>query len=311
MTLDYRGRLLVAIVAMLAAAAFQLVVPRLLGASVDQALSLSGVTTSAERAANVVTLLGFAGLIVGASLLRGGLAYVHTYLGESVGQHIAYKLRLAYYEKLQRLSFSYHDKIHTGDIITRGIVDIEGLRRFVNFALLRTILLLFLLSGGTYLVLSIDWQLGLVAISFAPFVSLVAIRARLRLREEWLTAQKNLSDLSTVMDENLSGTRVVRSFAAQDYEMGKYDKASNRVAASLRKLVATRSSSVAVMNFLFLSSTGAVLVFRRLKDCGRDDNHRRPDGSDSVYVCNAAASPADGAYGERLCAHILDGETAV
>ena len=48
------------------------------------------------------------------------------YMGESVGQHIGYELRMLYYEKLQRLSFSYHAGVHTGDLITRGILDVEG-----------------------------------------------------------------------------------------------------------------------------------------------------------------------------------------
>ncbi len=242
----------------------QLIVPRLIGISVDTAIELSDAVTNIQRQELLLSLLPFAGLIIAASMARGGLAFVHSYIGESIGQQLAYRLRLNYFDKLQRLSFSYHDKTHTGDIITRGIVDIEAIRRFVNFGLLRTIFLIVILSGGAFLVISVHWQTGLIALSFIPFVALIAIRTRLKLRSQWLTVHKNLSELSTIMEENLSGTRVVRSFASQDYEMQKYDVKSKKVSASTRSMVFTRSYRLSLMNLIFLCSAGGVLGFGSL-----------------------------------------------
>lgn len=63
-------------------------------------------------------------LLLVASIGRGIFTMLHNYYGEAVGHHTAYELRLAVYEKIQRLSFSYHDKVHTGDLITVGMIDL-------------------------------------------------------------------------------------------------------------------------------------------------------------------------------------------
>ncbi len=63
------------------------------------------------------------------------------YFGEAVGHHTGYELRLAFYEKIQRLSFSYHDKVHTGDLITLGMLDLDGVRMFFATGMLRVVLL--------------------------------------------------------------------------------------------------------------------------------------------------------------------------
>ena len=64
-------------------------------------------------------------LLFAAAAFRGACTMLQNYLGESVGHRLAYELRLAFYAKLQRLSFRYHDRTHTGELMTRGILDIE------------------------------------------------------------------------------------------------------------------------------------------------------------------------------------------
>ena len=91
------------------------------------------------------------------------------FTGEKIGQSIAFKLRKSYFDKLQNLSFSFHDTVHTGDLITKGIIDIEGVRLFVNTGILRFFLLGIFIITGAILVLRIDLILGLLALSFIPF----------------------------------------------------------------------------------------------------------------------------------------------
>ena len=66
------------------------------------------------------------------SVLRGLFTLLQNYYGEAVGHQIGYELRLACYEKLQRLSFGFHDRVHTGDLITLGILDVDGVRMFFS-----------------------------------------------------------------------------------------------------------------------------------------------------------------------------------
>ena len=93
-----------------------------MGQSVDRALTLlTEPLTDAGEARSQLIWTGV--LLIVAGGFRGGFSMFYTYLGESIGQSMAYQLRMAYYEQLQRLSFSYHDRVPVGDILTRGILD--------------------------------------------------------------------------------------------------------------------------------------------------------------------------------------------
>ncbi len=254
-----RLRLTFAFAAVIAASIFQLWIPQLLGDSVDRALSLL-TDPQADTGPVRTRLIASAALLVMAGGLRGGFAMLYTYLGESMGQRVAYRLRMAYYEQLQRLSFSYHDRSHAGDILSRGILDIEGVRMFVNTAMLRTVFLAILIGAGAYLMISTDWRLGLISLSFVPIVAWRASVSRLKLRRTWLERQRKMGELTTVMEENLGGMRVVRAFAAEDYEMSKFDKKSNEALALSNETIGIWVRNSTFMTFAFLS-VWAVIVW--------------------------------------------------
>jgi ATP-binding cassette subfamily B protein len=243
----------ITIVSTLIASTLQLIVPRLLGIAVDQAAGIL------EGAAAQQALWNTALVLFAVSVGRGLFTMSQNYFGEAVGHHTAYELRLAVYEKIQRLSFSYHDKVHTGDLITVGMLDLEGVRMFFATGVLRVILLSILIGVGAYMLLSMDWVLGLLALSFAPFVAWLSSTTQLRLRATWLTLQEMLQNLSRVMEENLGGIRVVRAFAAQQHELDKYDAASDAALALAHQRVDIRVKSTSAMSFSFFLSMGLVL----------------------------------------------------
>ena len=257
--------------------------PILIGSSVDAAMGLengdlrianSAVISTIDNVTDIVgegsnpaktALIIIAVLLFIASVGRGLSAMFQNYMGESIGQSIGYELRMLYYEKLQRLSFSYHAGVHTGDLITRGIVDVEGVRMFVQTALLRSVFLIVLIGTGMYLMLSQDLVLGIISLSFVPFVAWRATAARLKLRSNWYQLQERLSGLTKVMDENLSGIRVVRSFASQDHEMKKFDEASNETLILANTQVGIRASNISLMGVAFMLSMAGVLWVGGLK----------------------------------------------
>lgn len=230
-------------------------IPLLLGRAVDEA---QGVIAAAEAGAQSA-LLTTALILLVVSLLRGIFTMLQNYFGESVGHVIGYELRLACYEKLQRLSFSFHDRVHTGDLITLGILDIDGVRMFFSTGLVRFFLLLVLIGVGAYLLISTDLVLGLVSLSFVPFVAWRSSVSRLRLRAIWLALQEKLSVVSRVMDENLGGIRVVRAFAAHGHELEKFDDASANALALAHERTTTRVVNTSAMNFSFFAAMGLVL----------------------------------------------------
>lgn len=251
MAFSYRWRMALAVVTTIIAATFQLIIPQLLGRAVDNAAGLlDGDVVSSGEARDALLIAAL--LLFGASVFRGAFTMIHNYIGESIGQHIGYSLRMAYYRKLQDMSFSYHNHVHTGDLMTRGMLDIEGVRLFVNTALLRVVFLTILIGVGAFLMLSADITLGLVSLSFVPIVAWRATATRLKLRTGWRVLQERLSLLTRVMDENLSGIRVVRAFAGQDYEMKKFNRVSDEAQSLANELIGIRVRNTTFMTFTFL-----------------------------------------------------------
>ena len=246
----------VTLIATFIATSMTLSIPRLLGRAVDEAAGIVDGAVDAQGALMVTALL-----LLGASVGRGVFTMVQNYWGEAVGHHTAYALRLAIYEKIQRLSFSYHDKVHTGDLITVGMLDLEGVRMFFATAVLRVFLLGILIGVGAYMLLSTDLGLGLLALSFVPFVAWRSSVTQLRLRDTWLKLQEMLQGVSRVMEENLGGIRVVRAFAGHDYEMKKFDEASAAALKLQHQRIAIRVGNTSVMNFSFFLAMGLVLLF--------------------------------------------------
>ncbi len=256
MAFRYRMGMAIAIATTIVAAVFQLLIPQLLGSAVDAA---QGLLAGADAAAARTALWQTGALLLGASVLRGLFTMWHNYQGEAVGQRVAYDLRMAYYAQLQRLSFGFHDRVHTGELITRGMLDIEGIRMLVNAGLMRVVLITVLVGVGAGLLLSQDPVLGLIALSFVPFAAWRSVVARLRLRASWLALQEKLGILTRVMEENLAGIRVVRAFAAQPHELGKFDVVSDETLELASRRVDIRVRNTAAMTYAFFLAMGVLL----------------------------------------------------
>ena len=247
-----------ALVSTLLAALFQLAVPQLLGHAIDLTQTVAtGDGTDAAQQALVVTAL----LVLGAQVLRGVFSTFQNYFSEAVGHHTGYRLRLAYYDKIQHLSFGFHDSVHSGDLITLGLLDIEGARMFFATGVVRFVLLAVLIGAGGAWLLLLDPWLGLIALSFVPYVGWRSSTSQLELRKTWLDLQERLSVLTRVMEENLAGIRVVRAFTAQDHERAKFRDASTDALALAHERVDLRVSSNSSMTLSFLAAMAAVLWF--------------------------------------------------
>ena len=233
----YRRRFLLAYLSTLGATVVSLFIPRLLGDAIDIVLS-SGLR---------INLLWMALAIVGVSILRGVFTYGQGYLGEWVSQRVAYDLRNSFYEKLQRLSFAYHDQQQTGNLMSKATSDIEGVRWFIYLGLLRGAYLGILFLGVAVLLLTTHWQLGLLSLAFVPVGVWRSILASRKLRKLWTGVQTSLGQMVTVLQENLTGARLVRGFGAEAYEEEKFHAKAgevsdlsyqaNRVDASITSLL--------------------------------------------------------------------------
>jgi ATP-binding cassette subfamily B multidrug efflux pump len=258
MGLAHRWRMATAVGATIAAAIFQLFIPRYVGEAVDHAQGLLGLGTVSPEMAQEA-LWGAGMMVLFFSILRGLFTLLQNYHGEGIGHCIGYELRLSFYEQVQRLSFSFHDKVHTGDLITRGMLDLEGVRMFISTGVIRTVLLTVLIGGSAWLLMGSNLVLGLLALSFVPFVGWRSAVARLKLRWMWLLMQERLSVITRRMEENLTGIRVVRAFGAQKFELEQFETASTDALEVAIQRVTVRVSNTTVMSFAFFASMVLVL----------------------------------------------------
>ncbi|OWK20987.1 hypothetical protein AJ88_21820 [Mesorhizobium amorphae CCBAU 01583] len=116
-----------------------------------------------------------------------------------------------------------------------------------------------LIGLGAYMLISTDPVLGLLALSFVPFVGWRSSVTQLRLRATWLDLQERFSVLSRVMEENLGGIRVVRAFAAQTYEMLKFDRASKNALDLAHELADIQAPNTSAMTLSYFFAMGLVL----------------------------------------------------
>ena len=258
LALLYRWRFALATASSLGASFFNLAVPLLLGRSVDQAhtmmLANSGYSSGALRALFTTALL-----VLGATTLRGLLQMISGFQSEYIGQSVGRDLRLAFFEKLQRLGFDYHDRVHSGDLITRGMLDLEGVRGFIENGLQRFISLVLLLSIGIAALFVQDPVMAALTMSFVPLVGWRAARMGLALRRAWTNLQDRMSVLTRVMEENLQGVRVVRAFGSKSHEMEKFDRAGDEALALSNERIYIRSKSMTTINAGYYLAMALVL----------------------------------------------------
>lgn len=169
-------------------------------------------------------ITGLAFGAVGIICLKAGFQYVHGFSGSRVGNRLAYRLRNACYEKLQRLSFSYYDTARTGDLMSRLTADIEGIRNFIGFGLAQLLNTGFLLLFGFAMMFGIDWKLTLMLIAIVPVIGYIAIRFEQNIHPVFRSIRVAVSRLTVIVQENVTGVRTVKSFARESHEVNKFAK---------------------------------------------------------------------------------------
>ena len=229
----------------------QMIIPRLLGAAIDEML-----TGEIEG-----KLLILAGIILLLSLVRGGIFYASLYLIEAVSNRVAYELRKDFFHKLQELSVGFCDKQHTGNLMSRATVDVEAVHWYVGFGFLGVFRSIATLMVAAIMMLIIDWRLALISIAFIPVLIWLSGTLALAMAPLFRKAHEETGLLNTVVQENLAGIRVVKAFAAGEYEGGKFRDSARKVADYLYNAGRVLASRQAALTFVLALSTAAILLY--------------------------------------------------
>ncbi len=160
---------------------------------------------------------------IGLSLVMGLFAFISGALAGRTAEGIAKRVRDYVFDHIQHLTFTYHDQTNTGELIQRSTSDIDAIRRFfADQAIgIGRISMLFLVNLGALLIL--DWRLALISIIVVPFTITLSVVFFGRVSKAYEKYQEQDAVLSSRLQENLTGVRVVKAFARQAYEIDKFE----------------------------------------------------------------------------------------
>ena len=260
----YRKKLAICIVLLSAMTAFRMIVPYITQAVVNDVLP--------NR--NMALLLQLCALLIVMTALRSLMMYKRGMLIEEVSQSVVYDLRTGLYGHMQELSYAFYDTHHIGEIMSRMTGDIEGVPVLVVNGVVGMLesLLMFVLSLIGMSLMS--WRLTLLMLCFCPAVALVATKLHGKIRPAHMAVREQNAVLNTRTQENISGVRVVKAFAREDYEKQAFATENNKVLGF--NLVVTRlwstffplMDTIAGLATPVLILAGAVLMHRGEIDIG-------------------------------------------
>lgn len=166
-------------------------------------------------------------LIVAFAAIRGVFSFVQSYMAEQTSQGVAFDFRNEIFAKIQRLSFSYHDRNQTGQLMIRATDDVEKVRLFIAQGLILTAQAFLLLITTLVILFLTNWKLTLVVIPILPFALVLFMIFGAISQPLFGQLQIKLSQLNTVLQENLAGIKVVKAFAREKYEQKRFDVAAD------------------------------------------------------------------------------------
>jgi ATP-binding cassette subfamily B multidrug efflux pump len=164
--------------------------------------------------------------MIGVALLRALFSFLQGFLGAKSSQNVAYDLRNILYEKIQKLSFGYHDRAQTGQLLTRATSDVDRVQMFVGRGFVMFITALLMIIGSLILLFALNWKLALIMLVLMPLTMVIFVTFASRARPLFTRVQEFLSRLNTVLQENLAGVRVVKAFAREPYEHDRFAAAN-------------------------------------------------------------------------------------
>jgi ATP-binding cassette subfamily B multidrug efflux pump len=174
--------------------------------------------------------------ILAFAVVRALFAYVHSYMSEQLSQSVAFDLRNDLFARIQRLSFSYHDRNQTGQLMVRATDDVEKLRLFIGQGLLMAVQALFMLTVTLVIVATSNWELTLVMLPLLPVALILFMVFGAVVRPMFTQVQVRLSRLNTILQENLAGIKVIKAFVRETEQERRFDQAADDLMSQLIKV---------------------------------------------------------------------------
>jgi ATP-binding cassette subfamily B protein len=255
---SYKAEAFGAFVGLLLSSAASLATPQLIAYAIDDGID--------PRNFNTI-LLAVGGLFL-AAVLRGLFQFLQGYLAERASQGVAFDLRNDLFAKIERLGFSYYDRVETGQLVTRLTSDVEQIRTFAGSGIVQLAAAAIMLVGTTVLLISLNWRLALVALAIVPIIFALLLRFVRKIGPLFRSVQQTLGRLNSTLQEDLAGIRVIRTFAREDYETDRYRSVNDELLEKNLETVRTFSNNFPFIFLLANLGTLAIILFGGLQVIG-------------------------------------------
>ncbi len=247
----YRWQVASLLVCLVVVTATSLVTPSIIQSVIDNGI--------VQKNASAMLSAGLT--IVSVGFVRSVFNFAKRYLGEWLINRTGYDYRNALYDKIQRLSFGYHDHTQTGQLMSRCTEDVSALSRFVGQGAVELINVVMLLAGIIFLLFRESVLLTLIGLGPLLVLAVVTYYLGNLLGPLFLKVDQALGDISAALQENLSGAQVVRAFAREDFEKEKFARSNRNLFNARVTIVGTWGVFMPTMTILVMAATALILWF--------------------------------------------------
>ena len=247
--MERRALFIGAAIVMAAGSVPYMVIPRLAGNAIDEAL--------AHAQSEVAFIVG---QIVLAGAIGAVLHYFALYLAEKTGRVTEYRLRNDFFDKLQSLNFGFYDRQKTGDLMSRATVDIGSVSYFISVAVLHGVSALASYTLPIAFMISIEWRLGLVVLVCFALISWIGIRLAAPLYRVQREAFRETGRMNNVVHESMTGIRTVKVLGSRDHEVARFRERAGAVATHLTIAEQLSVTREAVLMLLFALVIAGILL---------------------------------------------------
>ncbi len=226
-----------------------------------QRLAVRGMSAAGGREYLVHNLWICGAAMVILTMGRGLFSYFHGIWAARASESTAKRIRDDLYRHLQYLPFSYHVRSETGDLIQRCTTDVENIRRFLALQFVEVGRTVFMLTLAVPVLLSLSLELSAASMPIIPVIVIFSIVFFRKVKIAFEHMEEAEGTMTTVLQENLTGIRVVRAFARQQFEIEKFDGISSSFREKTRKLIRLFAVYWSLTDFMALSQTVVILLY--------------------------------------------------
>ena len=228
------------------------------GVSVWMPRLIQDIVDEGIRGGKIQIVVTLSSLVLGLAVVRGLFTFLSGRWTEVASQNVAFELRSMFHAKLQSLSFSFHDESETGQLLARSVSDVDRIRVLTGRSVMYLVQMSTLILGIGVAMIVMNARLALPTLIIVPFLSFGAFRFSSQFRPLSMKIRDREADLTSVLEQNLRGARIVKAFGREESEARSFAKQNQRLLTSQKQEAKLRAVYLPLMQLI--ASVGSIIV---------------------------------------------------